>query len=237
MNKLEIFPAIDTGVYPQVLRRDDLAEQMKHRAMRMTPSEIAAKSLTAKDFSSVSHIIDVLKSKEFQSLINQGNITVAMVRPQANDSKLDGTDSTASHEIIEEIKKNQHVILEFSCIFSRRMCGVFYSGHPKEIQECMPGIRTPEITRWEEFLRQMTSGPTTVLILHSQANDAIPRWRKQIGVLKNSESDATTIRGKFGSPDDNNNLVHGSDSIQSVHREIHFFRRYLSGIAASAKNR
>lgn len=105
MNKLEIFPAIDTGVYPQVLRRDDLAEQMKHRAMRMTPSEIAAKSLTAKDFSSVSHIIDVLKSKEFQSLINQGNITVAMVRPQANDSKLDGTDSTASHEIIEEIKK------------------------------------------------------------------------------------------------------------------------------------
>jgi nucleoside diphosphate kinase len=237
MNKLEGFPAIDTGANPHVLRRDNLAEQMKHRAMRMTPSEIAAKSLAAEDISCVGHIIDVFKSKEFRSLINQGNITVAMVRPQANDSKLDGTDSSASHEIIEEIKKNQHVILEFSCIFSRRMCGVFYSGRPKEVQESMAGIRMPNITRWEEFVRLMTSGPTTVLILHSQANDAIPRWRKQIGVLKNTESDATTIRGKFGSPDDYNNLVHGSDSIESVHREIHFFHKYLAGIAVSAKNR
>jgi nucleoside diphosphate kinase len=157
-----------------------------------------------------------------------------MVRPEANESKLDGTDSTASQEIIEEIKKHQHVLFEFSCMFSRRMCGSFYAGRPKKIQESMAGIRTPDITRWEEFLRQMTSGPTTVLILYSQAGDAIPLWRKHIGVLRNSESGPLTIRGKFGLPDNYNNLVHGSDSIESVHRELRFFRKNLKDIATRA---
>lgn len=230
MNKLEISPAIDPSEKPRFLRRDVLTEQMNRPGIRMTPAEIVNNSLNREDVASILHIITVFRSEDFQGLINQGNITVAMVRPQADDSRLDGTDNTASRTIIEAIKQQQHIMLEFSCIFSRRMCGAFYSGRPKEIQQTMPGIRTPSITRWEEFVRQMTSGPSTVLILYSPDGDAIPRWRKQVGVVRNTESDPSSIRGKFGCTDNYNNLVHGSDSIKSVHREIQFFRNYLAGI-------
>lgn len=230
MNKLEVSPATDPEKQPEFLRRVVLAEQMNRSGVGMTSAEIVKNSLNREDIASIFHVLNVFRSKDFQNLINQGNITVAMVRPQANESKLGGTDTTASGEVIEEIKQQQHVMFEFSCIFSRRMCGVFYSGRPKEIQQSMPGIRTPHITRWEEFVRQMTSGPSTVLILYSQEGDAISRWRKQVGIVRNSESDPSSIRGKFGCTDNYNNLVHGSDSIESVHREINFFRNYLAGI-------
>jgi nucleoside diphosphate kinase len=237
MNTIEASEVITTRAVPSALDRDVLTEKMKHRVPRLTPAEIIAWSLSPDEINIVARIADEFGSKVFQEHIDQGTITVAMVRPQANDSALGGTDSTASHEVIKEIKKHQRVILKFSCILNRQMCEVFYAGRPREIQESMASIRTPHITRWEEFVRQMTSGPTTVLILHSQAGDAIPRWRKHIGVLRNSESGPTTIRGKFGSPDDYNNVVHGSDSIESVHREIQFFRGYLSDIVTCANTR
>ncbi len=237
MNTIEASEVITTDAVPPAFDRDVLTEKMKHRVPRLAPEQLIAWSLTEDEVDVVARIADEFGSKEFQARIDRGTVTVAMVRPQANDSALGGTDSAASHEVIKEIKKRQRVVLEFSCIFTHHMCEVFYAGLPKEIQEPMTGIRTPHITRWEEFVRQMTSGPTTVLILHSQAGDAIPRWRNHIGVLKNSESGPATIRGKFGSPDDYNNVVHGSDSIESVHREIQFFRGYLSDIVTCAKNR
>lgn len=215
--------------------KESLSMNKIERPPRLTPAELIASSLNPDEIGAVARIAHEFESKEFQGLIDQGQITVAMVRPQANESKLGGTDGSAAQHVIDEIKTHQDVVFEFSCVFSREMCEHFYAGLPMETQQSIPGIRTPSITRWEEFVQLMTSGPSTVLTLYSQDGTAVQRWREQVGALKNSDSDPSTIRGKFGLPDDYNNLVHGSDSIESVRREIQFFRDYLAGIATSAK--
>lgn len=187
--------------------------------------------LTPIEIGGIQQIITALESKDFEDLIDQGKLTVAMIRPQANESALAGTDRSAAQQILDEIKKNQQVVYEFSCIFSRNMCENFYTGAPMLNQQAIRAVRNPSINRWEEFVQLMTSGPSTVLILYTQDGTAIPRWREQVGNRDNDKSDPIhSIRGKFGLPDNYNNLVHGSDSIESVKREIQFFRNYLATI-------
>ncbi|HUD19081.1 MAG TPA: nucleoside-diphosphate kinase [Patescibacteria group bacterium] len=180
------------------------------------------------DIQKYSSIVDILKSPELQHLADEGKITVAMVRPHASDSKLGGTDVDATAKIIQEIKSRQQILFGFSCVFTKEMCLDFYQGSPVENQSRIPPIRTSNAkNRWEEFMDLLTSAPSTVLILYSPNGDAVKRWRDQIGVRYNSESDPTkTIRGKFGLPDNHNNLVHGSDSTKAVKREINFFLHY-----------
>lgn len=73
------------------------------------------------------------------------------------------------------------------------------------------------------LVKYMTSGPVCVMVLEKQ--NAIADWRAMIGPTDATKAKAThpnSIRAMCGL-DSEKNCVHGSDSLQSAHREISFF--------------
>lgn len=174
------------------------------------------------------HLIELLGSPELETEILKGNVTLAMIRPALEaGSNIEGEDNKIAN-IIESSIKNLGIMAKFSLVFRPNIVDEFYTGAPKEIQLDLPPERDFEFSnRWEEFVSIMTKGPTTVLLLWSSKGDAVDAWRKQVGhwnIIDNR--DPTTIRGMFG-VDNYNNLVHGSDSKESVQREVGLIRNAL----------
>ncbi|KAK3861631.1 hypothetical protein Pmani_025893 [Petrolisthes manimaculis] len=76
-----------------------------------------------------------------------------------------------------------------------------------------------------DLLQYITSGDVLALILAGE--DAIGHWRRVLGPTRVSEARQEapgSLRARFGSPhNDSHNAAHGSDSVNSAHREIKFF--------------
>ena len=84
------------------------------------------------------------------------------------------------------------------------------------------------IEKGEITVAMMKSGPTTVLLLHSGDGQAIQHWRKLVGhwdIVDTNQPE--TIRGKYGK-DNYNNLIHGSDSPDSVKNELGLITQQLA---------
>jgi nucleoside-diphosphate kinase len=73
---------------------------------------------------------------------------------------------------------------------------------------------------YEGLVKFMTSSPVVVLAL--EGKDAIAIARKLMGATFGSKAEPGTIRGDFG-VSNSFNLVHGSDSAESAHRELGLF--------------
>lgn len=73
---------------------------------------------------------------------------------------------------------------------------------------------------FENQINFMSSGPCVVMVLEGE--EAITRWRKEMGRTNAMIADPGTIRGDFRDPDSvlPRNLVHGSDSLESAKQEI-----------------
>ena len=68
-----------------------------------------------------------------------------------------------------------------------------------------------------ELVDFITSGPTLAFVLEGEG--AIATCRKTIGATNPADADPGSLRGSFALAMPNN-LVHGSDSIESAEREI-----------------
>lgn len=78
---------------------------------------------------------------------------------------------------------------------------------------------------FERLMNYMTSGPSIVMIIKGES--AVSKCRSIMGPTDPAKAPAGTIRGDYGS-DITINVVHGSDSEESAHREINiFFGNYL----------
>lgn len=171
---------------------------------------------------SLSQVIDLLNDPRLGEEIAAGNITLAMIRPnvgpEANNLGLEDIDAA---EKIEEMIEGLGVLAKFSILFSQEAAEEFYGGGPQEsMSKEKPRNPDEYESRWPEFVDFMTSGPTTVILLHSPNGDAIPRWRSHLGHWNIDEvRDETTIRGILG-VNKYNNLVHGSDAPEFVLREL-----------------
>lgn len=148
------------------------------------------------------------------------------VGPDANTLKLPDLEA-ADH--IEEMILNLGVMAKFSFRFTPDAIEDFYGGDPKNSMS--KGIARDSESyenRWLEFVDFMASGPTTALLLYSDNGDAIDLWRAHLGHWNIDEvRDEGTIRGSFG-VDKFNNLVHGSDSIDSVLKELDIIKHSLN---------
>lgn len=71
-----------------------------------------------------------------------------------------------------------------------------------------------------ELVSFMSSGPCVVMIL--EGKDAIAKNREIMGATNPKEAKPGTIRADFAESIDAN-AVHGSDSKETAHYEIHFF--------------
>lgn len=76
---------------------------------------------------------------------------------------------------------------------------------------------------YQRLTEFMSSGPMRTYIL--ARDDAIRHWREMMGptkVFRARHTSPDTIRGQYGLTD-TRNTTHGSDSLESSHKEIKFF--------------
>lgn len=76
---------------------------------------------------------------------------------------------------------------------------------------------------YQRLVEFMSSGPVRAYIL--ARDDAVRHWRELMGptkVFRARHTAPATIRGQFGLTD-TRNTTHGSDSVESAHKEIKFF--------------
>lgn len=73
---------------------------------------------------------------------------------------------------------------------------------------------------YADLTTYMTSGPVVVLVLEKE--NAVADNRKLIGSTNPKEAEPNTLRALYGESK-SRNAMHGSDSLQSAQREIHFF--------------
>ena len=73
---------------------------------------------------------------------------------------------------------------------------------------------------FSDLVSYMTSGPVMVQVL--EGDDAIARNREIMGATNPADADPATIRADFGESIEEN-IVHGSDGVESATAEIAFF--------------
>lgn len=181
---------------------------------------------------SLFEVLSLLNDPRLEQEILAGNITLAMVRPNVGPeaNNLDLPDIEAAGRI-EEMIEDLGVLAKFSFNFTTETTEEFYGGGPQEsMSKEDPRQPGKYDSRWPEFVDFMTSGPTTVILLHSPNGDAVQRWRSHLGHWNIDEvRDESTIRGKLG-VNKYNNLVHGSDAPESVLREISIIRHCVESV-------
>lgn len=174
-------------------------------------------------------LIDLLSDERVIEEAQSGNLTLAMIRPNVGpDSNLRGLSDDECADVIEGMIEGLGVTAKFSFKFTEDVVDEFYSGAPQEVMEkAVPLDSTRFESRWPEFKEFMASGPTTALLLFSSNGDAVDRWRAHLGHWNIDKfRDQSTIRGALG-VNLFNNLVHGSDSPESVVRELSLLRKVL----------
>lgn len=200
----------------------------------LAPALIGQVELTHRE--SLQSIIDILESDEFSQAIDQGKITLGMIKPRLDEAvdeqhatTLEEVSDTAiSKTILEEISKELSILLSISLTLSQEFIENFYAGPPVEKQSAIPAMEPDRYgkdfsNRWEEYVAMMERGPATFLILHDETGNAVPKWRALMGdnwnvpVLK--EEDPDSLRARWAR-DSHNNIFHGSDSAESVKKEI-----------------
>lgn len=152
-------------------------------------------------------INEVLNHPGLSTLVEEGKITLAMIKPQANESKgLSDDDQTAADLIKNEIGE-ENIVFSFSIKFSPADVQRFYQGNPHV----------------DTISRHFEKGAATFILIHREQGDAVSWWRERIGATKPENADPNSIRGKHALTV-SNNLVHGSDSKESVQRELNVLR-------------
>lgn len=174
-------------------------------------------------------VLDILSDSILRDEILAGNVTLAMIRPNVGpEANTEGLPDSECAVQIEEMIMGLGELAKFSFRFIKDAAEEFYGGGP-EISMSKETPRNPDNykTRWPEFIDFMTSGPTTVLLLHSPGSDAIAKWRSHLGHWNIDEvRDTSTIRGQLG-VSKYNNLVHGSDAPEAVLRELNIIAHCL----------
>jgi nucleoside diphosphate kinase len=189
-----------------------------------------ARDTVGDDKDTIDHetLITLLRDKELAALIEAGQVSLAMIKPNVGpEANRLGLNDTRAAEEIEERITNLGVVAKFSFMFDEQGVDEFYDG-PAKTDSMMPAapLKSDEFAnRWEEYRALMLSGPVTVLLVYGE--DAIHEWRSHLGHWNiEVNHDPDTIRGALGI-DNHNNLVHGSDSAESVLREIDIIARQL----------
>jgi len=173
-------------------------------------------------------LAELLTSEEMFAIADRGEITFSMLRPGADRNIQQISDVEVEAYIKNIVKTQLEVVTSFSIVFTPELVEKFYGGAPKDVQIALP----PELhqghhNRWEEFKDLMTSGPASIILLRDEEGEAVSKWRGLVGhwdVI--NRRDPETLRGQLA-VDNYNNLLHGSDSAESVKNELKLVADYL----------
>lgn len=173
-----------------------------------------------KEHARIGLMIETLEHPNMEPLVDAGNISFGMIKPHRDEAIwAQGTDEEVADQVIAAIRPPLDVAVAQPIWIPSQVVRSFY-GHLPE----------PVITRLEGF---MSGGATTALLLHEANGNAVNEWRSQMGSTRAhaNTDEAHTLRYRFRTPSGvENNVAHGSDSIESVKRELAFFKERLSDL-------
>lgn len=219
-----------------LLRHDGVPSVFSNRALAQEITEglrLETMTLGELELRKLQRISHVLEHPELSIMIDEGKITLGMIKPQANQGRnLPFDDQEAANALLKEIGE-ENVIFSFSTCFSEENINDFYStikaGYFNQPSE-KPGKKV-----WELIFEFSKSGPLTFILLYCEQGNAVSWWRNKMGKTKASEADPDSIRGRHAILENlPNNLVHGSDSIESVHREVNVLRQITRELVRKA---
>lgn len=164
-------------------------------------------------------IVKVLSHPGLKTLAEEGKITLGMIKPHietGNNLPLDQDD--AAGVIAGEIG-DEHIVFNQPFFMTREDIEAFYP-HVKESL-----TRSGNIEAWENMEEFMSSAPINLLLLYFPKGNAVNSWRNLMGptMPERARSEAPdSIRGRHAT-ELPNNIVHGSDSPESVIKEMGIF--------------
>ena len=127
--------------------------------------------------------------------------TLAILKPDCTSRKLSG-------KVIDKIENSGFRIVAMRLVkLTEETAGEFYAVHR-------------ERPFYGELVKFMSSGSAIPIVLEKE--NAVADFRKLIGATDPAEADAGTIRKEFAESKQNN-IVHGSDSVENAKIEIGFF--------------
>lgn len=194
-------------------------------------SELESRSLDELEREKVKKIIEVLTHPEFDEFIEEGRITLGLIKPNAHESSnLPPTDAEAAEVLLAEI--GESAVFSFTTRLNREEAEEFYRPI-KERYIDQPSERDPDISIWESTIRFTISGPVTFVLIYDEDGRAVDSWREKMGPTREYWLAPDSIRGKHALVGNlPNNLVHGSDSKESVRREVGVLVNHLKRITA-----
>ena len=163
-------------------------------------------------------INEFLTHPELQNLVDEGKVTLGIIKPQANEGRgLPQTDEEAAQFLKQEIGE-ENIIFEFSTLLTDSEIDDFYSDVKERFSQIPDGHGG---NVWDDIKQYMGSGPVTFMLLYREEGNAISWWREKMGKTRANEADPRSIRGRHAIQENlPNNLTHGSDSIESLKHEL-----------------
>lgn len=219
---IEIFNGL---AVPSVLNRETLNVLSSGSYERMTFGELERLKLEK--------IVQVLDHPELNKLVDAHKITLALIKPHADENIKGLADESTAAAITSEIRRPLKPVFNVSVRLNYLDAEDFYKNQRGQLLKLPPIRDKSTANRWEEHLAFMSSGPTTFMLLYSEKGNAIGEWRKQIGAwdVDNKKRDFKTIRGRWAKSN-LTSIVHGSDSPETAKREIRVLRNHLAGLAS-----
>lgn len=127
--------------------------------------------------------------------------TLAILKPDCTGRKLSG-------KVLDRIENAGFKILAMKMVrLNKNTAGEFYAVHR-------------ERPFYQDLVEFMSSGKAIPMALEKE--NAVVDFRKLIGATDPAEAEAGTIRKDFAESKQNN-IVHGSDSVENAEKEIAFF--------------
>src|SRR3989344_5339361 len=154
------------------------------------------------------YVKELLAHPELKRLITEGKVTFGIVKPHVEEGKsLPPDDDEAALDILDRIRelgvKDDIKLFSIPLKLTRPRAEEFYEPVKQKIGP-----------NWETYMRFITSGTLTAVLIYRNKTDTIQWWRTMMGATNPQNASAGTIRGDYGRTI-RNNIVHGSDSKQS----------------------
>jgi nucleoside-diphosphate kinase len=127
--------------------------------------------------------------------------TLAILKPDCLNRKLTG-------KVIDRIERGGFIIIAMKMVqLTKETAGEFYAVHR-------------ERPFYKDLVQFMSSGKAIPMVLEKE--NAVAEFRQLIGATDPAQAESGTIRREFAESKQNN-IVHGSDSVENAQTEIAFF--------------
>lgn len=150
-------------------------------------------------------------------LVEEDKLTFGMIKPHREEATLvQGTDEEIANQVLTAIKSPLSIGVKQDIWIPTLTARAFYAHLPTSIIDRVAGF--------------MSSGASTGLVLTNPNGNAMSQWRTQMGATgaHAMPDQADTLRYRFQTTKGvANNVTHGSDSVQSVKKELEFFKQML----------